>query len=81
MEEKIFEYVRKVAEKKGDIITRETDLYEDSTLDSLEIMCLLRYIQEDLGIAIPPEDLNFEVFLTVNSIIEFVKKYAGSTNE
>ena len=76
MEEKIFEFVRKIAEKKGDTITEETNLYEEGIIDSLEIISLLSFMQSELNITFSPEDLKFENFETVKSITDWVKSGA-----
>ncbi len=73
MEEKIFDFIQKIAEKKGDTITKDTNLYEEGIIDSLEILSLLSFIQEEFGISFTPDDLKFENFDSVNSILEWLK--------
>lgn len=74
MEEKIRNYVEKIASEKGAEIDNDTDLFATGIIDSMGIIFLLTYIQEEFGVVFINEEVNFENYQTVNSIISWLKK-------
>lgn len=77
MEEVLIEYINEVAEGKNVKIERNTDLFEAGVLDSLEIIKLLSFLQDHSGFTFNPEDLQFENFQTVDSIITWLTAKKG----
>lgn len=69
MREKIQNYLIDIAKKKNVEIDEDTDLYETGILDSMEMIMLLVYIDEKLGIKISIENLKADNFNTINAII------------
>lgn len=72
MEQKILEFINKIASEKGITVERDTDLFGNHVLDSLEIITLLTYLQDELGIEFAPEDLKFDNFQSVDSILKWL---------
>ncbi len=50
----------------------EDDLLESSLVDSLGIMRLITFIEQEFGYSVPPEDIVIENFMTVNAIIDYL---------
>lgn len=73
MEEKILEYVQDISQKKGRQATLTTDLYAEGILDSLGIISLLSFLQDEFDVVFSPDDLQFENYQTVEEIIKWVK--------
>lgn len=73
MEDKILAYVVGIGRKKGEFVDRDTDLFESGILDSLEVISLLLYLQEEFDTVFSPDDLQFENYQSVNKIIKWTK--------
>lgn len=76
MRDRIMEYVRSIAEKKGEVISGDTDLFGNGILDSMEIILLLNYLKEEFSISFSPEDLDFENYQTVNKIVSWAEGHS-----
>ncbi len=76
MRDRIMEYVRSIAEKKGEVISEDTDLFGNGILDSMEIILLLNYLKEEFSISFSPEDLDFENYQTVNKIVSWAEGHS-----
>lgn len=75
MEQKVLEFINKIANEKGIIVERDTDLFSEHVLDSLEIILLLTYLQDELKIEFVPEDLQYDNFQSVGSILRWLDSY------
>lgn len=73
VEDKILGYVNGVAEKKGETVYLDTDLFETGIMDSLEIISLLSYLEEELNVNFTPDDLQFENYQTVRKIVKWAE--------
>ena len=73
MEDKILAHVVGIGRKKGEFVDRDTDLFESGILDSLEVISLLLYLQEEFDTVFSPDDLQFENYQSVNKIIKWTK--------
>lgn len=78
MEKKIFNYVKGIAAKKGVEIDEDSNLYNAGVLDSLDIITLLTFLQEEFNITFTPEDMNYEYYKNVHSIIAWAKRMSNS---
>ncbi len=52
----------------------DEDLLSDGLLDSISVMRLIAFIEEDLSIKIPPQDLTIENFISVDAISNYLSK-------
>lgn len=55
-----------------DELKPEDDLLERSLVDSLGIMRLIAFIEQEFGYSVPPEDIVIENFMTVDAIIDYL---------
>jgi acyl carrier protein len=53
-------------------VTASTQLVESGLVDSVGILLLVRFAEEEFGIRIEPDDLVLENFATVEAIRDFV---------
>ncbi len=59
---------------KGDIrLLPEDDLLGSGLLDSMGVMRLVGFVEENFTIKIPPEDIVIENFMDVNAITNYVE--------
>ena len=77
MKEKIVAYINDIADGKGISVTEDTDLYETGVLDSVEIIMLLSFLQDELGVQFDSDDLNYENFQTVAAIVRWAESGRG----
>jgi D-alanine--poly(phosphoribitol) ligase subunit 2 len=56
----------------------DADLIDGGLLDSLALVELLFAIEREFNVSIPLEELDIDVFRTVNSIASFVEQSGGS---
>lgn len=52
----------------------DTDLFETGALDSLGFVELLLYMEQEFGITVPLEEVEFDTFRSVKKIAEFLTK-------
>jgi acyl carrier protein len=50
----------------------DEDLLGSGLVDSLGVMRIVAFIEERFGIAVPPEDVRIEHFLTVRQIADYL---------
>lgn len=58
----------------GQELGLQEDLLGSGILDSLGMMRLIFFIEEEFGIKVPPEDMTIENFLTVENIGNYLNK-------
>ncbi|MGG1516571.1 phosphopantetheine-binding protein [Paenibacillus oryzisoli] len=56
-------------------------LYEDLNVDSIMVLQLMVYIEEAFTIVIPEEDVDPLAFQTVGSLVSFIQRMQGLTQE
>ena len=76
MEQQIIDFLQNIASEKGVDVERNTDLFAYNILDSIGIFKLLTYLDEELGIEFSTEDLQFNYFQSVDSILEWIGRKA-----
>lgn len=54
-------------------VSEDEDLLGSGLLDSLGIMQLVWFIEEELGVAVPPEDVTIENFQSVAKIGDYLE--------
>ncbi len=55
-------------------LSEDDDLLADDMIDSLGMVQLVDYIEQELGIAVPPEDFVFENFQTVRLMSQYLQR-------
>ena len=72
MEQQIIDFIQNIASEKGVNVERDTDLFSHNILDSMGILMLLAYLDEKMGIEFSTEDLQFNYFQSVDSILKWI---------
>lgn len=76
MQKIISEYIEtELLSGQGEIqLTADEDILTTGLIDSLGIMKLIAFLEEKFEVAIPPEDMTIENFLTVEVIEQYIQK-------
>ncbi len=64
-------------EKEGKRFETDTNLFEADIIDSMGVLELIAFIEDDLGIEMNQDDLTIENFNTVEAIVQTVERYKG----
>ena len=64
-----------VMRNKNAKLDENEDLLSAGILDSLAILQLVAYIEDQFGIKIPDEDVVFENFQSINALSSYLEKY------
>ena len=59
-------------------VNAEDDLLSENLLDSMGIMRLVSFIDEQFQFAVPPEDVTIENFLSVNDISRYLASHLNN---
>ncbi len=54
-------------------IAAEDDLLSSGLVDSLAIMRLISFIEQEYSIKVPPQDMTIEHFISVDAISNYIK--------
>ena len=75
MTDKIVEYIRQnlLTGHAGTQLLPEDDLLGSGLVDSIGMMQLIAFIEEEFNCKIPPEDMIIENFMTVEAIGRYLK--------
>ena len=63
------------------VLTNDIQLIEQRIIDSLQIIQLINFLQDNFGIMIELEDLRLENFFSLDTITKLVSKQKETTNE
>ncbi len=55
-------------------LTAEEDLLNSGLVDSVGMMNLIAFIEEEFGLPIPPEDMVIEHFITVEDMVKYLER-------
>ena len=72
MKEKIIGFIESKLLESTVEIGYEDDLLNSGLLDSIAVIKLIAYIEEEFGIAVPPEEMVIENFVSVKAIEDFL---------
>ena len=76
MKEKITAYIKDNLLESDIEITEEDDLLNTGLVDSIGVIKLIAYIQEEFGIVVPPEEMVIENFISVSAIDNFLSHFS-----
>ena len=79
IEEKVKEILFELSGE--DAVDTSTKLQEDLVLDSLSMVTLLMEIEEAFAIELDEKDMNPFDLITVQNVIDLVKRYIGDEHE
>jgi len=73
LEDKIREYI--IKETFGDVnnITNETLIFEEGVLDSMGLLFLIEFLNEEFNVTTNDDELVVENFKSINNIVVFLK--------
>lgn len=76
MDKLILDYIAKelTNEALEDDLDSDDDLLGGGILDSLGMMKLILFIEQEFEVKVPPEDMIIENFMTVDHIITYLNK-------
>lgn len=66
--------VREFLNDKPRTITASDNLIEDGVIDSLAILMLIKYIEDQFSVSIEPDDVTIENFESVATISRLIEK-------
>ena len=78
MEAKIIDYIK--SELAGDpnaALTADDDLLNSGLVDSMGVMRLIAFIEEEFNVKIPPQDLVIENFVSVSAMVAYLNKVSA----
>jgi len=62
-----------VDEEEQESVTENDDLLSEGILDSLGMMKLIRFVEDEFDVKVQPEDMTVENFTSVRSIVDYLK--------
>ena len=72
----LIEFVKnEVMRNKNAKLNEDEDLLSAGILDSLAILQLVAYIEDQFGIKVPDEDVVFENFQSINALVAYLEQY------
>lgn len=75
MEHKILAFIKnELAGDPNAALAPEDDLLNSGLIDSIGIMQLIAFIEQEQGIKIPPQDLTIDNFVSVQAITNYLQK-------
>ena len=75
MKERVSRYIAHDLLNQPDLaIGEEEDLLGSGLLDSLRVMSLVNFIEQELGIEVPAEDVTFENFVSLGAIKAYLAR-------
>jgi acyl carrier protein len=75
MREKLARYIATdLLNQPGLTIDKDDDLLASGLLDSLSVMSLIHFIEQDIGIDVPAEDVTIENFVTLRAIDSYLAR-------
>jgi acyl carrier protein len=55
-------------------VTESSRVYQDLFIDSIMVLQLIVYVEEEFGISVPEEDVDPAVFQTLGSLVTFIEE-------
>ena len=79
MKEALRRYIGRelLSDRDGAPIGDDDDLLGTGLVDSVGMMSLVLFIEEELEIAVPPEDVTIGNFLSINAIDDYLRRRQG----
>ena len=76
LEQKIINYIlEELHSGPSDLeILPEDDLLGSGLVESMGMMRLIQFVEEDNGIKIPPQDMTIENFMTVAAMVDYIER-------
>ena len=72
----LMEYIKNdIMRNRNAKLSEEDDLLSGGILDSLGILQMVAFVDKTFGIQIPDEDVVFETFQSVSSLVSYLQQY------
>jgi len=72
----LIEFVKnEIMRNKNAKLNEDEDLLSAGILDSLAILQLVAFIEDQFGIKVPDEDVVFENFQSINALVTYLENY------
>ncbi len=66
-----------LSHRNGAVVGDDDDLLGSWSIDSVGMMSLVLFIEEEFRLPVPPEDVTIENFLSINAIDAYLRKRQG----
>ena len=75
MEQQLIEYISRefLGDGSDQRVAADDDLLTSGLVDSLGVMRLVGFIESDLGVSVPPQDVTIENFGSINAIVSYLQ--------
>ena len=75
MKERLAHYIATDLLNQRDLaINEDDDLLGSGLLDSLSVMSLVHFIEDETGVTIPPEDVTIDNFVSLSAIDRYLSR-------
>ena len=72
----LMEYIKNdIMRNRNAKLSEEDDLLSSGILDSLGILQMVAFVDKTFGIQVPDEDVVFENFQSVSSLVSYLQQY------
>lgn len=79
MKERLARYITSDLLNQGDLtVADDEDLLGSGLLDSLSVMSLVHFIEQELSIDVPAEDVTIENFVSLDAIEAYLRRRGAS---
>jgi len=62
-------------------VSEDDDLLASGLVDSLGVMSLILFIEREMGVDVPPEDVTIENFMSISTIEAYLARREGEAGE
>ncbi|MBR8537503.1 acyl carrier protein [Carboxylicivirga sediminis] len=80
MKDQIKTFISEITFIEKDTIADDTLLFEEGIFDSMGLLSLITFLDEELGVKTEDSDLNEENFQSINSIVAFLERKKSLVN-
>ena len=77
-ENEIVDCILSYLKKQGKIVEKDTNLFSTNTIDSMGVIELVIFIEEEIGVKLGQDVMRADNFQTVKKIAEIVKEIEGA---
>ena len=78
VEQSIMNHLREVAAGSKVTVTRDTPLLETGLLDSINLVGLIQFLEDQFGLTIADSDLGPDLFNSPSALIAYVERRLGA---
>ncbi|MCG8580248.1 MAG: acyl carrier protein [Bacteroidales bacterium] len=80
MKEDIRTFISEITFVDKETIADETKLFEEGIFDSMGLLSLITFLDEEMGVKTDDSDLTEENFQSINTIVAFLEKKKALVN-